>query len=251
MRRSHQSGRRAQISRPALAFVTCGSDRAERLAEGWAGAGALTRQASAAGNTVLATDFSPGMVSAIAELRLQGVKAHVMDGHTLALPDNSFDAAFSMFGIMLFSDWAKGLAEMVRVLRPGGMACIGTWAEPSGAAANLLIANITAWKFPSLDVPDIVPGMTQWTDRSRFRAALEQAGLADLRFHEVTSDFLIEQGMLDEPDRLFQFSPVWPLLDGGQRAALLEELGELAARNDGRINVASPATIAIGRKAAV
>mgnify|MGYP000324329018 CR=1 FL=1 len=215
-----------------------------------AGSGALTKFVAASGNRVLATDFSQGMVQSIVELGLPGVEARVMNGQALDLPDNNFDAAFSMFGIMLFEDWNRGLSEMVRVLKPDGLACIGTWKEPSGAAANLLLATISEWKFPDLDIPETVPGMVEWTDRDRFEAALSRAGLVTLRFHEVTSDFRITREMLAQPDRLFQFSPIWPLLDESQKAELLAELDELAARNGDVIAVASPAIIAMGNKQA-
>jgi SAM-dependent methyltransferase len=36
------------------------------------------------------------------------------------LPDNSFDAVVSQFGLMFFEDKAKAVAEMMRVLKPGG-----------------------------------------------------------------------------------------------------------------------------------
>lgn len=142
-----------------------------------AGAGALTKIASAAGHEVLATDFSPGMVYSIATLELPNVTAKVMDGQNLDLPDASFDAAFSMFGIMLFPDWRAGLHELGRVLKPGGTACIGTWRESGGAAVNLLVDSIAKRLFPTLEFDDPVPGMTEWTDPSRFRVAIENAGL--------------------------------------------------------------------------
>ena len=43
-----------------------------------------------------------------------------MNGEALTVPDASFDAAFSIFGVMLFSDWRRGLREQARVLRSGG-----------------------------------------------------------------------------------------------------------------------------------
>ena len=64
-----------------------------------------------------------------------------MDGRALDLPDASFEAAFSMFGVVLFPDWQAGLSEMVRVIRPGGVGSIGTWKHPKGAAATLLLAQ--------------------------------------------------------------------------------------------------------------
>jgi ubiquinone/menaquinone biosynthesis C-methylase UbiE len=38
----------------------------------------------------------------------------------LPFPDETFDAAVSQFGLMFFAEPAKGLREMMRVLRPGG-----------------------------------------------------------------------------------------------------------------------------------
>jgi ubiquinone/menaquinone biosynthesis C-methylase UbiE len=45
----------------------------------------------------------------------------------MGLADETFDAAFSMFGVSLFRDWRAGLSEMFRVVRPGGTATLGTW----------------------------------------------------------------------------------------------------------------------------
>lgn len=213
-----------------------------------AGGGALTKVASAAGHRVLATDFSPAMVESIAALDLPGVTAQVMDGQDLDLPDASFDAAFSMFGIMLFPDWRAGLHELSRILKPGGTACIGTWKEPGGAAVNLLVDSIAKRLFPGLEVDDPVPGMTEWSDRGRFLDALDIAGLIDARFEEVTSDFTVELPMLMEPEKTFQFSPVWPVLDDDQKADLLDEIRDLAQRGGGRTKVSSPAIIALASK---
>lgn len=42
----------------------------------------------------------------------------------LSFEDNTFDAVTAAFGIRNFQDLDKGLREMCRVLRPGGMLCI-------------------------------------------------------------------------------------------------------------------------------
>lgn len=46
------------------------------------------------------------------------------DCTALTLPDNSFDAVMAAFGIRNFADLDKGLSEMCRVLKPGGMLTI-------------------------------------------------------------------------------------------------------------------------------
>jgi SAM-dependent methyltransferase len=210
-----------------------------------AGAGALARCASEGGARLLATDFSTAMVASIEAMGLPGVVARVMDGQALDVPDESFDAAFSMFGIMLFADWQRGLAEMARVLKPGGTACIGTWHHRAGAAANLLLADLTARLFPAMVQPAGPEAMVRWTDEALFAGDLAAAGLMEARFHAVTTDFVIDGPLLDDPDRLFQFSPIWPLLETGQRRTVTAECTNLAADNGGTIAVPSTAQIAI------
>ncbi|MEW6509456.1 MAG: bifunctional demethylmenaquinone methyltransferase/2-methoxy-6-polyprenyl-1,4-benzoquinol methylase UbiE [Bacteroidota bacterium] len=49
----------------------------------------------------------------------------------LEFPDASFDAAIVAFGVRNFADLAAGLAEMRRVIRPGGMIVILEFSRPA------------------------------------------------------------------------------------------------------------------------
>lgn len=213
-----------------------------------AGAGALTRIAAEAGHRVLAVDFSQSMIDAILALKLRQVEARIMDGQALAIADDSFDAAFSMFGVMLFEHWNKGLAEMARVLRPGGVGCIGAWSNADGAGPNLLIASLARRRFHDIDDAGVPGGMIEWSYPDRLMAALDRAGLVDWTLHTHREGFVIDTPMLREPERLFQFSPLWSNLNQKRREALLDEIFDLAARAHGTICVESDATIAIFRK---
>ena len=81
---------------------------------------------------VYAEDVQPEMLTAISRRvqreGLTNVEARVMDGQALELPDASFDAALSMFGIFLFADRPRALAELHRVVRPGGRVLSTSWA---------------------------------------------------------------------------------------------------------------------------
>jgi demethylmenaquinone methyltransferase/2-methoxy-6-polyprenyl-1,4-benzoquinol methylase len=68
---------------------------------------------------VIGSDFSEGM---LARARAKAPQLRWEHGNALALPygDASFDAATVGFGARNFSDLDRGLAEMARVVRPGG-----------------------------------------------------------------------------------------------------------------------------------
>nr|WP_249786909.1 MULTISPECIES: class I SAM-dependent methyltransferase [unclassified Bradyrhizobium] len=177
-----------------------------------AGTGALALAAARTGARVLATDFSPGMVGCIAAAGLPNVKARVMDGQALDLPDAHFDAVFSIFGVIMFPDWRKGLAEMRRVTRPGGHGVVATW-QDRGAATFLLLGEVRQKLFPDrpgMAMPEAVQALS---DPDDFARALVAAGYRNPRIDTVTHDFLLDVAALDAPDTLFGMSPDWTSLD--------------------------------------
>lgn len=214
------------------------------------GNGALALAAARAGLRVLATDFSDGMVRQVLAHGLSGLEARVMDGQALDLPDAVFDAAFSNFGVMLFADWRAGLAEMARVVRPGGTGSIGTWKHPAGAAASLLLAELCATLFPDLPQLDGPGGMAGLRNPDRLSAAMTEAGFADVRIVEETNDFLVDRAMLDDPDGLFCFSPYWSTLGTDRKEQVLAFLRRRQAESGGILSVPSLALIATGRRPA-
>lgn len=107
----------------------------ERLLDLATGTGGVALAAARMGTEVVAVDWSPGMVGFLAARsraeRVDGISARVMDGQNLELPTAHFDAACSVFGIMFFPDHRAGLAELLRVLKPGGRVGVAVWASPS------------------------------------------------------------------------------------------------------------------------
>ena len=98
-----------------------------------AGSGALSIPAARLGPQVLATDQSPVMLELLtARAHKEGltVETHVMDGHALELPDNSFDVVGSQFGVMLFPDMPKGVREMARVAKQRGSVLLHAYGDP-------------------------------------------------------------------------------------------------------------------------
>lgn len=211
-----------------------------------AGTGALARAAARTGARVLATDFSPGMVARIAAVGLPNVDARVMDGQALALPDASFDAVFSIFGVIMFPDWRKGLAEMARVTRPGGYGVVATW-QDRGAATFLLLGQIRLKLFPereSLSMPGAVKALS---DPDDFARELIAAGYHDPRIEYVTHGYDLDVAALADPDKLFGLSPDWTSLSDAEKAAVIAEVGRMAGDRS-VLPVPSTALIAVAER---
>lgn len=86
------------------------------------------------GGRLVSSDFVPAMVEAAARgaerLGLDNVECRVLDVQALDLPDDSVDAVLSRFGLMLVPEPALAMAEIRRVLRPGGRLAFATWGPP-------------------------------------------------------------------------------------------------------------------------
>ncbi|WP_395337392.1 class I SAM-dependent methyltransferase [Novosphingobium sp. BL-8H] len=230
----------ARFAEAALARVALTPDN--RVLDVAAGTGALALMAAGTGAQVLATDFSPGMVARIAAAGLPNVEARVMDGQALALADASFDAVFSIFGVIMFPDWRKGLAEMARVTRPGGHGVVATW-QDRGAATFLLLGQIRQKLFPERDgmtMPAAVKALSQPED---FARELIAAGYRDPQIEPVTHDYELDMAALAAPDSLFGMSPDWASLTDAEKQAVIAEVRHMAA---GRAMLPIPSTALIG-----
>jgi ubiquinone/menaquinone biosynthesis C-methylase UbiE len=98
------------------------------------GSGAVAIPAAEQGADVTAVDLSPVMVERLSRRAaangLDNLTALVMDGENLTLDDATFDVTASQFGVMLFPDLDRGIAEMVRVTRPGGSVVLAVMGAP-------------------------------------------------------------------------------------------------------------------------
>ena len=220
----------ARYAEAALARVTLGPG--SRVLDVAAGTGALALAAARTGARVLATDFSPGMVARIAAAGLPNIEALVMDGQALALPDAGFDAVFSIFGVIMFPDWRKGLAEMARVTRPGGYGAVATW-QDRGAATFLLLGQVRRKLFPEREAMSMPDGVRALSDPDDFSRELVAAGYRDPQIEPVTHNFELDVAALADPDALFGMSPDWASLNDAEKAAVIDEVRRMA----GELNV--------------
>jgi ubiquinone/menaquinone biosynthesis C-methylase UbiE len=122
-------------------------DSGDRVLDVASGPGTLAVCLAPRVGHVMAIDFAEGMIERlrghIMRSRLPNLEARLMDAQQLSFDDASFDAAVSLFGVASFADRARGLAEMSRVVVPGGRVVLASWAAPEhnallGAALSAL-----------------------------------------------------------------------------------------------------------------
>jgi ubiquinone/menaquinone biosynthesis C-methylase UbiE len=164
-----------------------------------AGSGALGIPAARLGAQVLATDQSPVMLDLLearARRERLRIETRVMDGHALALDDDSFDMAGSQFGVMLFPDMPRGISEMARVVKPSGRVLVIAYGDPHKIEffGFFVIAIQTVrpdFTGPPMDPP---PLPFQLQDPARLGRELAAAGLQDVKVETVTETTRFQNG---------------------------------------------------------
>ena len=128
-------------------------ERLGTVVEFGCGTGFYTEVLAQKADAVVATDVAPGML-ALARSRIDApnVTFRAEDGQRTSFPDEAFDAVF-MSLVLHFTEPATTLAEMHRILRPGG---------------TLVVANLD---------PDALRGL----DRVRSLVRITYRGLAGYR----------------------------------------------------------------------
>ncbi|HXD53942.1 MAG TPA: methyltransferase domain-containing protein [Solirubrobacteraceae bacterium] len=160
-----------------------------------AGAGGQTLAAArrvGPGGHVLATDISPAILeyaaAAASDAGLTNVETRELDGESLAgVEDASFDAVISRVGLIYFPDRQGALAEIRRVLRPGGRVAAIVYSTPERNRFFSVPAGIIrrrAGLGPPL--PD-QPGPFSLGGEGALAEAYEQAGFRDVQIQTVSS----------------------------------------------------------------
>ncbi|WP_298403116.1 class I SAM-dependent methyltransferase [uncultured Chloroflexus sp.] len=105
------------------------------------GSGRIALPTAAAGAQVTGIDLSTAMLATARERAAQaGVPLRLVkaDAQTLPFTTATFDAALAVHVLHLLSDWRTALAEMVRVVKPGGVIIQGIdWRDPASCVGLL------------------------------------------------------------------------------------------------------------------
>ncbi|MFG2086022.1 MULTISPECIES: class I SAM-dependent methyltransferase [unclassified Spirillospora] len=161
-----------------------------------AGSGALSIPAARLGAEVVATDIAPAMIQRLgarAEAEgLTNIEGRVMDGQALEFADGAFDVSASQHGVSLFPDLSGGLAEMVRVTRPGGTVLVVAFGALHKAEFLGFFMGAVQAVAPAAMPPMETPPPFRLADPDLFREHLVAAGLTGATVDTITWDMPVE-----------------------------------------------------------
>ena len=149
---------------------------------------------------VIGVDISEGMLAKGREkLERKNLEKLITlvrgDSEALQFDDQMFDAAMVAFGVRNFEDLNQGLAEILRVLKPGGMLVVLEFSKPR----NLFFKKIFSFYFSrilplvgSLFSKDasaytyLPESVNSFPDRIDFLDIMKKVGFTDTCFEELT-----------------------------------------------------------------
>lgn len=194
------------------------------------GPGVLAREAAqkVAGGLVVASDIAE---QALAEGRRREPAGNLQfaaaDAERLTFADSAFDRILCGLGLMFFPDVPRALAEMRRVLKPGGFAVFSVWGEEARAPLVSCALQCIRRILPPPKVERLSP--FRFGEPALLRRTLEEAGFAHIELHVHTLNCAF-----DSPQAYWQ---AFRDLAGGAAAglsrlpeAMLARLGEEVAQ---------------------
>jgi SAM-dependent methyltransferase len=139
--------------------------------------------------SVVSSDISAGMLAygreRAAAANIENIEFLESDAASLDLPEQSFDAALSRFGIIFEPDGEGAAARIRGFLKPGGRMAIASWGQPEQVP---FIAIPMAIAIQRLNVPPPPPGTPGPLSRPTPEALgglLEGGGFSDVQMEDA------------------------------------------------------------------
>lgn len=151
-----------------------------------------------AGRAILGSDFCHPMLVAAGEKISRarfGSALFEADALTLPIADASLDLITVAFGFRNLANYHRGLAEMLRVLKPGGMAAILEFSQPSnrvfaagyGFFSNTLLPFIGGLISGSREAYSYLPAsIRKFPSAVELAEEMKRAGFEQVEFERMT-----------------------------------------------------------------
>lgn len=155
---------------------------------------------------------------------LRNIEFRCGDFTNMGLPSESFDAIICVFGIFFVPDMEAAVAELWRMLRPGGKLAITSWGtrvfEP---------ANQTFWNAVKAERPELYKQYTPWYrigNPDSLRALLESGGATNIEVFAET-----------DSHKLAMPEDWWTMVMGGGIRGTVDQLDAVEKERIRSVNV--------------
>lgn len=155
---------------------------------------------------------------------LKNIEFRCCDFSNLGLPSERFDAIVCVFGIFFLPDMEAAVAELWRMLRPGGKLAITSW-----GAQVFEPANRTFWSTIESERPDLYKQFTPWDrigDPAALRALLASSGATQVEVFAET-----DSHNLTTPEDW------WTMVMGGGLRGTIDQLDSAAKEHVRSVNL--------------
>lgn len=216
----------------------------ERVLDAGAGDGDLALLAAGRGATVTACDFAAALIArGRARTVAAGADVNWIQADLEALPfeEASFDRVLSGFAPMFCLRARAALAELFRVVRPGGVVALSAWAGGGAVGGALRLADRRAM------LPVGIAPPLSWGRDEQLRVELERhATEVDVDVAPLTLRFATRE---DACAALMR--DIGPLARVGEAMSHdLRELVDRLDRGDGAVELPARALVAVARRPA-
>ena len=154
------------------------------------GPGFVSREAVRRGAEASALDAEPGMAE-VARRNVPGLDVRVAVLPEVPFGDGEFDAVAGNFVINHVGDPGRALAELRRVLRPGGRLALSCWVMPGSGVLAIVRQAIEEAGVPwPEDIPD-APFM-EYGEAAAFGRLVAEAGFGEVAVEEVSWEHVVD-----------------------------------------------------------
>ena len=222
-------GRYSMRLAPAFADFA-GVEASWRVLDVGAGTGALTAELVRRGVRAAAIDPSPSFAASLAR-RLPDVEVEHGPAEELPWPDESFDAALAQLVLTFMNDAPRGVAEMRRVVKPGGVVAACMW-DRDGME---MLAAVHRTQRALVDGGETTEARTMYRSREEIEGLFTGDGFAD-----------VQTELLEVEAEYVGFDEFWATFGGGAGPAgvWMKELSDdrrAAAHDELHRQVGAPA----------
>ncbi|WP_421694477.1 class I SAM-dependent methyltransferase [Aestuariivirga sp.] len=189
---------------------------------------------------LLGVDPSPAQLD-FARKRSGVEVARFESGHAMDLPaaENSADAAVMALVIAFVPDPAKGVAEMARVVKPGGLVSAYMWDWPSGFPFHFADQAIE-----SRGLPRVAPPSWEASHLDQLEKHWREAGLTGVESRVITV-----ARTFPDFETLWAITLTGPRMTAAAQALTPELRGEIAAELKEKLGVAEGEPITLSARA--